>query len=107
MSHGALKKSKHLSLNEKKFNSLQRKAHYQLLAYTADAIFFGPIPKLATTFSHQVILINEKTGIPEQVYYDQILQIVIDGEHFEIQHNDNKARLVKLYRALFNLFRKI
>ena len=105
MGHDVPHNAKRLSLNEKKFNALQSKAHYQLLVYTADAIFFGPIPKLATTFSHQVILINQKTGIPEQVYYDQILQIVIDGEHFEIQHNDYRTRLVKLYRTFIDRFR--
>ena len=93
-----------ICLSEKKFISLQKKAHYQVLIYTTNALFFVPLPTLATTFSHQVVVINEKTGIPEQVYYDQITQIVVDGKHFVVKATTTENPLLNAYQWLICLF---
>ncbi len=91
-------------LSEEKFNALQKKAHYQVLIHTKNNLFFVPVPKLATTFSHQVVVINENTGIPEQVYYNQITQIVVDGKHYIVQATLSDNHFLNAYRWLIYLF---
>lgn len=104
MSNNYLGKTKSIYLNEKKFNSLQKSAHFQMLVYVNRTIFFVPLPNLAKTFSHQAIIVNEKTGIPEQVYYDHITTIVIDGLHFEVKATPSSNFFSKIYWRLSERF---
>ena len=93
-----------IGFTEEKFNALQKKAHYQVLFHSNNALFFVPLPTLATTYSHQVVVINEKTGIPEQVYYNQITQMVVDGKHFVVKARTTNNPIIKAYLDFVGLF---
>jgi len=95
--------SRLIYLSEKKFISLQKSARFQMLVFANDSIYFVPLPKLATTLSEHVIVMNENTGMPEQVYYDKITAIVVDGYHFKIRSIYSKSPFVRIYQLLVDL----
>lgn len=90
-------------LSEKRFLSLQVSARFQMLIFANDSIYFVPLPKLATTLSEQVVVMNEKTGMPEQVYYDKITAIVVDGHHYKVKSIYSKNPFVRVYQLLVDL----
>ena len=104
MSYNEKTGSKPIYLSEKRFVSLQTSARFQMLIFANESIYFVPLPKLATTLSEQVIVMNEKTGMPEQVYYDKITAIVVDGHHFNVRSIYSKNPFVRVCQLLVELF---
>ncbi len=98
------KSAKKIFLTEKKFNSLQKSARFQMLAYVEQSIYFVPLPNLAKTFSLQAVIVNEKTGIPEQVYYNRIRTIVVDGNHFEVKATPSSNYFTRIYWSIAERF---